>query len=556
MSKSTYFQKRAFFGALLILLFAGSSGCVYGTRKLLPAVSKAPEDASGSSSIAGGDQILPSDPAPTPVPAETTPPPPPPPPAPTPPPPPPPVVSGCTDDSGCTNNEKCDTSSHQCVGCLTNTDCSSGQTCDPQQHQCVTPWVPPYTPEPGYCSSDQECVNAHGAGWTCSDDRLCQAPAPAQPPSQKLTLGEQDEISPIGGGGGGGPWAINCPEGQVIVGFSLRAGDVLDAFDSLYCEPVNQLGAGSTQIVPTSPLGGPGGGAPQYLPHPAPYNNVVSGFQVKMTSYNGFWVVGTLKPYTKPVDQLSGVVDSGEINVGGIQYGKDDPNQHWVDLKCPDGFLATGVSAFDGSYVDALGLNCRKVYPAGQAPAAHPTADLGLTDLYEFGPRVGVTGGPHGLQFRQMCPPGQVIVSASLSSGNIIDQFVKFKCAILGDVVKRTVFPWWTPVHAGGTGGTESELMAPAGYAFYGWSNSIGQDEGTCGPDNDILSKLVFHTAPIIEPNGISHSNVFELGPLGLGSATSIDNDCPVGYALVGVKGKSGGVCLDNLGGICQRITH
>jgi Cys-rich repeat protein len=180
-------QRHILIGASLFLLLAGSSGCVYGKHGMqtidahhlsgggsIADAQEKPQDIVSSPAGGAGDEtIVPSTPAPT-----ETPPPPPPSPTPPPPPPPPVVDPGCKMDSDCTNGEKCDTSDGECVGCLTNTDCSNGQTCDTGKHQCVAPWVPPYTPEPGYCSSDQECISAHGAGWTCSEDRLCQAAGP------------------------------------------------------------------------------------------------------------------------------------------------------------------------------------------------------------------------------------------------------------------------------------------------------------------------------------------------------------------------------------------
>jgi len=73
----------------------------------------------------------------------------------------------CESDADCPTGQKCDLETHKCVlpDCNDNTDCDSGLCC---RNKCCPP---------GYkcdasgqcieCTTDAECVAAHGAGWKC-----------------------------------------------------------------------------------------------------------------------------------------------------------------------------------------------------------------------------------------------------------------------------------------------------------------------------------------------------------------------------------------------------
>jgi len=239
-----------------------------------------------------------------------------------------------------------------------------------------------------------------------------------------------------------------------------------------------------------------------------------------------------------------------------------------MPLKCPQGSLAKGLYVRHGSYVDALGISCQKVVPAGQAPAA--TGTLRLVGGYEFGPmtldstasfavNAHSTGGAGGSFFEKLCPPNKAIVQFNMRSGVAIDQLHEIVCVDINDIAQGTTLSREVvPVNAGGSGGSDISLGTPANnHAMFGWNHKSGSDDNMFD-GSWILTEFQAHSMRI-GPAGVMPSDQADTGVIGQGSNGFgnsqgwFTNDCPPNNVLTGVKGRVGGA-VDNLAGICQAV--
>ncbi len=165
---------------------------------------------------------------------------------------------------------------------------------------------------------------------------------------------QTDAILPPIGGSGGGQFVGRCPQGQLLTGFDLMTGDVVDKIRPL-C--VNAYGpADSGPLVPGGvSFGGDGGGPRQLLcPKDAP---IVTGMYVGAEGVEPDPIVvrqihlfcGAAAATQQPSEFPSAVFD-GQFR----PYGRGPSDtQH-----CPAGLVAVGISGHSGQRLDAVGLIC------------------------------------------------------------------------------------------------------------------------------------------------------------------------------------------------------
>lgn len=181
-----------------------------------------------------------------------------------------------------------------------------------------------------------------------------------------------DSDLPAIGGTGGAQYRHRCPDGLVLTGFDLRAGDDIDAIHPL-CGEVH--GPADVAVPPAGDgfgrgwFGGPGGGF------------------VRMRCPPSTPVVTAINVYADGVDTIS--VDRIDIfcsEVGPARNTSAYPSNHYhapvqdpggsylavVEQRedCPAGTVAIGLHGRSGRLVDAMGLICGTTPATGRPPPA------------------------------------------------------------------------------------------------------------------------------------------------------------------------------------------
>jgi hypothetical protein len=179
---------------------------------------------------------------------------------------------------------------------------------------------------------------------------------------------QPDAILPPIGGDGGSPFVARCPQGEVLTGFDLRAGDDIDAVRPI-CIPAV---AGQFQAYPTS-YGGDGGSPLQLVcPNDTP---VVTGFEVgyegedTITVNNIHLYCGLAVATPQRTAYFSAVFDAPELERDCGLLGLECDFVAALEFEtqhCPDGLIAVGINGRSGVWLDALGLIC------GAPPVAPP----------------------------------------------------------------------------------------------------------------------------------------------------------------------------------------
>jgi hypothetical protein len=228
-------------------------------------------------------------------------------------------------------------------------------------------------------------------------------------------FGQQlQRVDPVGGSGGA-PFEILCPDGYVMAGIALRAGDRVDAVAPVCAQAFNaqQLDQ-QTRAVAASWAGGPGGTERQ-LGCPAGYPGV-SSIAVQLFR-DGRFVDGlslhcqrvSHDPKTRLGDRFNGVSPQERERIEGpIGETRFDPV-----TECPPRYVAVGIYGRSGRWLDQLGLVCG--FPVvhnpsvtdsvaagwGQRAAEEPTKPSDLA-----GPRQGMPQTPKASQLGNSRPGG------------------------------------------------------------------------------------------------------------------------------------------------------
>jgi hypothetical protein len=186
---------------------------------------------------------------------------------------------------------------------------------------------------------------------------------------------QNDVQLPAVGGGGGSGFVARCPEGKVLTGFDMRAGDVVDAVSPLCVTDYGLYSVSGPETYP-SKAGGDGGNAFRLLcsdhytkPITIPLAPIVLGMYIGSEGRNTVSV--------NRIHLICGVADPGEIeNVvsedirGALVRNELEPPSARFDgrasyypgpngeQRCPAGMVAVGIHGHSGVWVDALGLIC------------------------------------------------------------------------------------------------------------------------------------------------------------------------------------------------------
>lgn len=207
-----------------------------------------------------------------------------------------------------------------------------------------------------------------------------------------------DSYLPQIGGKGGAQYRERCPQGQVLNGFELRAGDDIDAIRAVCVTP------SSPTAVSAPPLSngfgggwhGGGGGGLQRLLCPAD-TPVVAG---AAALYDGIDTISldAIDIYCKPILATAeiGQYPSNQFhapvqgcthgpNLGpyeplkafGGWYGRC-PKVKVGRYDCPAGQIAIGMHGHSGALVDAMGLICEPA-PTFGPPPPPPVPAMGHT---------------------------------------------------------------------------------------------------------------------------------------------------------------------------------
>ena len=168
-----------------------------------------------------------------------------------------------------------------------------------------------------------------------------------------LPRGADATVLPIQGGPGGGYFRADCPAGQYIVGFSVRAGAWIDAIAALcapYLPTQKKFGA---RTVTAPPHGGSGG---------APQERYCQAGSIRSIWF-GYTRVNNIRDDPQFVDDIDlTCVDptTKQVSTGCIDTGGrcTDHKFYFSPSECPAGEAATGIHGRSGNSLDALGLIC------------------------------------------------------------------------------------------------------------------------------------------------------------------------------------------------------
>ena len=177
---------------------------------------------------------------------------------------------------------------------------------------------------------------------------------------------QTDVILPPIGGSGGGQFAASgrCPQGQLLSGFKLRAGDWVDAI-----RPVCVIAYGPAEVAPNPSeaiyavypppmFGGSGGDSRELLcPNDAP---IVTGVNIehgghRVVTVNSIHVFCGLAATTQTPSQFPAAVFTGAVQRDGRE---NVIPSDWVKQSCPAGLVAVGINGRSGEWLDSVGLIC------------------------------------------------------------------------------------------------------------------------------------------------------------------------------------------------------
>jgi hypothetical protein len=164
---------------------------------------------------------------------------------------------------------------------------------------------------------------------------------------------QTDAILPPVGGGGGSQFSARCPQGQLLTGFDLRAGDWVEAI-----RPICVAAYGPADVGPFEPFssyfGGDGGNARQLV---CPRNTpIVTGMYT--------WASGVKTESVVQLHLFCGVAATTQTpsEVAAAKFeGGGLPNfvlYSEATQRCPTSLVAVGINGRSGIWLDAVGLIC------------------------------------------------------------------------------------------------------------------------------------------------------------------------------------------------------
>jgi hypothetical protein len=199
-------------------------------------------------------------------------------------------------------------------------------------------------------------------------ERLGLTESPA--PQKELALDGSDRTSfwTEQGGTGGARFHANCGFGEVVVGYKLRSGDVIDRMDTIVCKSLKEVAAGTIGGFVDVPVenGGLDGGELHLIT--ASEGEAMVGWNAKAGDYqpnddDTLTLIVEFQPLSARVLPEIGVInESREGDKFGL--GADSRKNYaweWTDNRCPDGYVLTGVQGLAGNYLDNLGGFCTRV---------------------------------------------------------------------------------------------------------------------------------------------------------------------------------------------------
>jgi hypothetical protein len=198
---------------------------------------------------------------------------------------------------------------------------------------------------------------------------------------QPAELSAQAFLPPLGGGGGG-QFIANCPAGQNLTGFELRAADDVDAIRPVCVTAYSPRNSSAPSLTTDSGLiyspglprydsaarlapgwyGGTGGKiVPLLCPEDSP---IVIGMDVwsegvtTIVVNNIHLFCGKAAAAQSHTELPSAVFDAPSYQIScGLTCG-DDATRFYESQFCPDGQVAIGVHGRSGKWLDAMGLIC------------------------------------------------------------------------------------------------------------------------------------------------------------------------------------------------------
>ncbi len=192
---------------------------------------------------------------------------------------------------------------------------------------------------------------------------------------------------PAIGGGGGSPFTARCPQGEILTGFDIWAGDWTDAVSPVCISSKK----GQYKAYPQR-FGGPGGKGPFRTVCPENTPALLSMYLVArgrndITVEEIYLYCGQAVTAPQQVSKYSarfkGASTYNYDGYGNTAYPKEiDGTQ-----SCPTGLVAVGMSGRTGELVDAIGLIC------GDPRTFGITVDANAVDA---GARVRLPGGSTG----------------------------------------------------------------------------------------------------------------------------------------------------------------
>ncbi|MEO8366347.1 MAG: tachylectin-related carbohydrate-binding protein [Pseudoxanthomonas sp.] len=163
-------------------------------------------------------------------------------------------------------------------------------------------------------------------------------------------------LAPLGGGGGGA-FTSRCPQGKVLAGLEIRAGDDIDSVRALCATPLGR-DAVDHPVPFTDPFGGDGGSprgsfvCPDAMP-------VVTGLRVESEGEDTT-IVNGISMYCGKVDRVQPEDPRIAEQFIAPRLGGDADDNHASsgDALCPPGSVAVGIDGRSGVWLDAIGLVC------------------------------------------------------------------------------------------------------------------------------------------------------------------------------------------------------
>jgi hypothetical protein len=172
-------------------------------------------------------------------------------------------------------------------------------------------------------------------------------------------------ILPPIGGDGGAQFIARCPQGQLLAGFELHAGDVVDAIRPLCVAAYGPADVGPIEPYP-SKFGGDGGNPRQLV--------CLSDAPIVIAMYIRYAGLDThvvrhihLFCGAAAINQNRGEFPDAVFD--GSPPGENRPNLFETHnpvsgegtTQCPSGFVPVGINGRSGIWLDAVGLICGKL---------------------------------------------------------------------------------------------------------------------------------------------------------------------------------------------------